>query len=64
MPRRSRRGQLRSRDVWNVKRRENPERLGRQGRLGKGAWPATSKGPQGNSRAVSSLGTADGPWAR
>ena len=29
---------MRSRDVWNVKRRENPERLGRQGRLGNGPF--------------------------
>ena len=40
-------GQLRPRDLWNVKRRETPERVGRQGRLGKGAWAATSQGPRG-----------------
>lgn len=30
----------------NVKRREMPGPLGRQGRLGKGTWAATSKGPR------------------
>ena len=33
--------------VWNMKRWENPESFWRQGRLGKGAWAATSKGPRG-----------------
>ena len=47
MPRRSRRRPLRPTSVWNVKRREKPERFGRQGRLGTGAWAATSKGPRG-----------------
>ena len=47
MPPRSRRGAIRPRDLWNVKRRETPERFGRQGRLGKGAWAATSQGPRG-----------------
>ena len=50
-------GQSRPRDLWNVKRWETPE----QGRLGKGAWTANSKGPRGVSWAVSSLGTAEGP---
>lgn len=47
MPRRSRRRPLRPTYVWNGKRREKPGRFGRQGRLGKGAWAATSKGPRG-----------------
>ena len=38
---------MRTTSVWNVKRREKPGRFGRQGRLGKGAWAATSKGPRG-----------------
>ena len=38
---------MRPMSVWNVKRREKPGRFGRQGRLGKGAWAATSKGPRG-----------------
>ena len=46
-----------ARDLWNVKRREISE----QGRLGKGALVANSKGPRGVSWAVSSLGTAEGP---
>ena len=50
-------GQSRPRDLRNVKRREIPE----QGRLGKGALVANSKGPWGVSWAVSSLGTAEGP---
>ena len=50
-------GQSRTRDLWNVKRREISE----QGRLGKGALVANSKGPWGVSWAVSSLGTAEGP---
>ena len=33
----------------------------RDGRLGKGALVANSKGPWGVSWAVSSLGTAEGP---
>ena len=41
------RGQSRPRDLWNVKSWETPEWFGRQGRLGKGAWAATSKGPRG-----------------
>lgn len=49
--------QSRPRDLWNVKRQEIPE----QGRLGKGALVANSKGPRGVSWAVSSLGTAEGP---
>ena len=40
-------GQLKPRDLWNVKRWEIPERFGRQGRLGKGEWVANSKGPRG-----------------
>ena len=49
--------------VWNVKRRENPARFGRQGSLGKGAWPATSKGPRGipGQFALWALLTAPGP---
>lgn len=47
MLRRSRRRPLSPTSVWNVKRRENTGRFGRQGRLGKGAWVATSKGPRG-----------------
>ena len=57
MPRRSQPGTVEDRDLWNVKRRETPE----QGRLGKGALVANSKGPRGVSWAVSSLGTAEGP---
>lgn len=34
----------------NMKRWENPERFGRQGRLGKGAWADTSKEHRGIPR--------------
>ena len=44
--------QLRPLDLWNVKRWENPERFGRQGRLGKGAWADTSKEPRGIPRQL------------
>ena len=47
MPRRSLQRLLRPTDVWNKKRRKNPDLFGRQGRLGKGAWAATSKEPGG-----------------
>lgn len=38
--------------MWNVKRRANPESLARQGRLGRGAWAAPSKGPRGFPRPL------------
>jgi len=52
MPRRSLQRLLRPTDVWNKKRRKNPDLFGRQGRLGKGTWAATSKEPRGISRQL------------
>ena len=49
MPGRNQRRQLGPRYVWNVKRWENPEHFGRQGRMGEGAWADTSKEPRGRT---------------
>ena len=61
MPQRSLYSPLRPMYVWNVKRQENPESFRSQGKLGKGTWSATSKGPRGIPRKLGLCALLMGP---